>query len=171
VLRTQDRAPPGRISRPLSGPEAGEVDKAAVGIFLDAEVVRVVYYPASLTPADCRHSVGYGRRGNILDGHAHLADFLGSTDFPPLLRFVDADNGWLLAQQGAAGMHRYPVYLLRTGDGGRTWDTAIDPFEGAGLQSCNKTGLFFLDSQTGWVTVDNCPVTAPELSRSPPTAS
>jgi photosystem II stability/assembly factor-like uncharacterized protein len=81
-----------------------------------------------------------------------------------VLRFVDADNGWLLAQQGAAGMHRYPVYLLRTADGGRTWDTAIDPYEGADLQSCNKTGLFFLDAQTGWVTVDNCPVSAPELS-------
>ena len=167
VLRTQDGGTTWQdLTPPEPDPEAGEADKSAVGIFLDAEVVRVVYYPASLTPEPTVATVWATEDGGAswTASQPISLDFLGSTDFPPVLRFVDADNGWLLAQQGAAGMHRYPVYLLRTSDGGRTWNTAIDPFEGAGLQSCNKTGLFFLDAQTGWVTVDNCPVTAPELS-------
>lgn len=167
VLRTQDGGTTWQdVTPPEPAPEAGGFAKTAIGAFLDAQVGRVLYYPEALTPQPTAATVWATQDGGAswTASQSIALDFLGSTDLPPLLRFADADNGWLLAQQGAAGMHRYPVYLLRTSDGGATWETIIDPYAGEGLQSCNKTGLFFLDAQTGWVTVDNCPVTAPELS-------
>ncbi len=166
VLRTLDGGTTWQdVTPPEPAPAAGDPAKAAVGAFLDGQVGRVIYYEAALSPAPAEPRVWATEDGGAswTASQPVALDFLGSTDFPPMLRFADADHGWLLAQQGAAGMHRYPVYLLHTGDGGRTWETLIDPYEGAGLQSCNKTGLFFLDATTGWATVDNCPVTTPEL--------
>jgi len=166
VLRTQDGGTTWKdVTPPEPAPEAGAAAKAAIGVFVDAEVARAMYYPAVLIPEPYATTVWSTGDGGAswTASQAVSLDFLGSTDFPPVLRFADAENGWLLAQAGPTGMHRYPVYLLRTGDGGETWETLIDPYAGDDLQSCNKTGLFFLDAQTGWATVDNCPVTAPEL--------
>jgi hypothetical protein len=44
-------------------------------------------------------------------------------------------------------------------DGGRSWQTLIDPFQGD-LQSCGKTGIVFADPQLGWITGD-CHAVAP----------
>lgn len=166
VLRTMDGGTTWQdLTPPEPAPEAGANAKVAEGVFLDAQVARVLYYPAALTPEPYLAIVWSTEDGGTTwtASESLSLDFLGSTDYPPMLRFADANTGWLVAQQGATGMHRYPIYLLRTTDGGRTWDTAIDPYAGDDLQSCNKTGLFFLDPATGWATVDNCPVTAPEL--------
>ncbi len=77
--------------------------------------------------------------------------------------FEDADNGWLVARHGPAGMHKYPVYVLRTADGGRNWKMAITPAEGA-LQSCRKSGIVFATPRLGWATLADCPVVAPEIA-------
>lgn len=90
-------------------------------------------------------------------------EFLGTSEYPPMIGFQDPDHGWLLARHGPAGMHRYPVYFLRTDDGGLSWQPVITPAEG-GLQTCRKSGLVFTDNQVGWATVADCPVTAPELA-------
>jgi photosystem II stability/assembly factor-like uncharacterized protein len=166
VLRTTDGGTTWQdLTPPEPAAEPGDYPKAAVGVFLDAQVARVLYFPLALGSEPYAATAWSTEDGGATWTASQTLplDFLGSTDFPPQLRFADPDHGWLMAQHGPAGMHRYPIYLLRTDDGGRTWDTVVDPYAGQALQSCNKTGLFFWDASTGWATVDNCPVTAPEL--------
>jgi photosystem II stability/assembly factor-like uncharacterized protein len=77
---------------------------------------------------------------------------------PSDLKFIDAQNGWLLAHLGAGMNHDY-FALFHSTDGGRSWRTLIDPFQGD-LQSCSKTGIVFADPQLGWITGD-CHAVAP----------
>jgi photosystem II stability/assembly factor-like uncharacterized protein len=54
-----------------------------------------------------------------------------------------------------AGMSHDYVALFATTDGGATWARLLDPNADAGLpMSCGKTGLAFVNAQTGWVTGD-----------------
>lgn len=69
------------------------------------------------------------------------------------LYFVDMQNGWLLTHVGVGMSHDY-VTLFRTSDGGLTWTRLLDPYNDGQIQICQKTGLFFLDSQVGWLTGD-----------------
>lgn len=87
-------------------------------------------------------------------------EFIGSGG-PPVLQFADANNGWLLANFGGAGMHRYPVYLLASEDGGHAWFAQEEPYSGGYLQGCLKTGMAFSPSQVGVATISNCPVDGP----------
>jgi photosystem II stability/assembly factor-like uncharacterized protein len=73
-------------------------------------------------------------------------------------------NGWLMAHVGAGMSHDY-VVAFATGDGGQTWTRVVDPFgiaEDGLQQSCLKTGLAFLNAETGWATGD-CQGVAPGL--------
>ena len=166
VLRSTDGGRTwGDVTPPEPAPLEGEAGNAAVGYFLDSQVGWAVYYRASLEPAPHRLRVWATQDG----GESWKAsasvqlEFLGTLEYPPMIGFDDADSGWLLASHGPSGMHRYPVYLLRTVDGGRNWEVAIDPFTG-GLQSCRKSGIDFADRLTGWATVGECPIAGPELS-------
>jgi len=166
VLRTGDGGNTwSDVTPPEPAPSEGELGKAAVGYFLDSQVGWVVYYRASLEPTPGRLRVWSTQDGgeNWTASQQLELEFLGTTDYPPALGFADAESGWLLARNGPAGMHRYPIYLLRTGDGGRNWEVALDPFTG-GLQSCHKSGIVFADRLTGWATVAECPIAAPELA-------
>jgi len=166
VLRTGDGGNTwSDVTPPESAPSESETGKSAVGYFLDSQVGWVVYFRASLEPSSAQLRVWSTQDG----GERWTAsqpvelEFLGTTEFPPMLGFADADSGWLLAANGPSGMHRYPIYLLRTVDGGRNWEIALDPFTG-GLQSCHKSGMVFVDRLTGWATVAECPIAAPELA-------
>lgn len=78
--------------------------------------------------------------------------------FPRQISFVDAQHGWLLASTQDDGGAAEPVSVFRTTDGGKTWSSVATalfadttppgrlPYGGL------KTGLYFLDSMTGWVT-------------------
>jgi photosystem II stability/assembly factor-like uncharacterized protein len=90
-------------------------------------------------------------------------DFVGLADFPPFMVFTDTMHGWLMLHNGAAGMHNYPIYLLKTTDGGATWSVVVNPVGGP-IQSCNKTGMDFVGTNDGWVTYDNCPITGAQIS-------
>ena len=153
------------VTPPEPAPPEGGPDRSAVGTFPDSQVAWVVYYRASVEPAPHRLRVWVTQDG----GESWKAstpvelEFLGTVDYPPMIGSDDAESGWLLASNGPSGMHRYPIYLLRTLDGGRNWEIAIDPFTG-GLQSCRKSGIAFANRATGWATVAECPVAAPELS-------
>lgn len=146
-------------------PDPGQPAKVAVGHFLNAQSGWVLYYPNTVEPQPLPLRVwSTTDAGQSWTASAPFElEFLGTSEYPPMIGFQDPDNGWLLARHGPAGMHRYPVYLMRTADGGLNWEPLITPAEG-GLQTCHKSGLQFADSMVGWATVSDCPVTAPELA-------
>jgi len=139
--------------------------KAAVGYFLNPMTGWVAYYEESIDPSPVRFRVwGTTDGGETWNPSRPIElEFLGSPDFPPMLGFEDADNGWLIARYGPAGTFTYPVYLLRTANGGESWEMAITPAEG-GLQKCRKSGVDFGSLLVGWATVADCPVVAPEVA-------
>lgn len=96
-------------------------------------------------------------------GEPRWVPFLGAVSSPPYLRFTDAEEGWLLARRGGAGMHQYPVALLHTEDGGTSWIVQEDPFQGTGLQGCHKSGMAFGGSGTGMLSIDSCPIVGAEV--------
>jgi photosystem II stability/assembly factor-like uncharacterized protein len=68
------------------------------------------------------------------------------------LVFVDESHGWLMAHVGAGMNHDY-ITIYRTLDGGSTWMRIVDPLDnGAGIQSCQKNGIWFVDEVHGWLT-------------------
>lgn len=93
-----------------------------------------------------------GRSWTASPPFSSLGDALGLT-------FVDPVHGWLLADRGAA-MGWDAVAVLHSVDGGRSWSMVartprIDTTGGgaSGLPSeCDKTGIAFANSSTGWVT-------------------
>ncbi len=68
------------------------------------------------------------------------------------LVFVDENHGWLMAHVGAGMNHDY-ITIYRTLDGGNTWTRIVDPLNNdAGIQSCQKNGIWFTDEVHGWLT-------------------
>jgi len=153
------------VTPPEPAPDAENPSKSAVSYFINPMTGWVAYYEDTIEPSPGRFRVwGTMDGGDTWSASRALElEFLGSTDYPPILGFEDADNGWLIARHGPAGMHNYPIYLLRTADGGRNWEMAITPAEG-GLQSCRKSGVDFGTLMVGWATVADCPVVAPEVA-------
>jgi photosystem II stability/assembly factor-like uncharacterized protein len=90
-------------------------------------------------------------------------DMIGSSNIPPDIVFTDTSHGWIMTHWGGQGMHRSPIYLYRTTDGGATWEELINPFEGAYLQSCTKTGMAFYGADYGMVTIADCPIDGIEV--------
>ena len=166
VLRTNDGGQTWMdVTPPEPAPDVENPSKIAVGYFINPMTGWVAYYEDTIEPSPGRFRVwGTMDGGDTWSASRALElEFLGSTDYPPILSFDDADNGWLIARHGPAGMHNYPIYLLRTADGGRNWEMAITPAEG-GLQSCRKSGVDFGTLTVGWATVADCPVVAPEVA-------
>lgn len=147
----------------VTPPQAADVgiDQAASGFFLDAQTGWVVYYPQD--GLDGIHTmaliVWHTQDGGASwsRGAPLSADLSGSSEAFPELAFINGQTGWIMLHLGAAGMHRYPIYLLRTQDGGVSWETLIDPFNAAYLQSCPKSGWTF-EGDTGLVSIGSCPV-------------
>jgi photosystem II stability/assembly factor-like uncharacterized protein len=78
----------------------------------------------------------------------------GSGWFEPLaLGFLDDGFGWLMAAIDAGMNHQY-IALYTTSDDGLSWTRVVDPYGDQPVQSCPKTGLAFIDHQTGWMTRD-----------------
>jgi photosystem II stability/assembly factor-like uncharacterized protein len=74
---------------------------------------------------------------------------------PAYLSFVNAQDGWALADlNGATGNETATLY--RTTDGGGTWvqvsSTGIPPEKGTIPFAGTKRGLTFLNASTGWLT-------------------
>ncbi len=153
------------VTPPEPAPVESDPTKSAVGNFLNPMTGWVIYYEESTEPSPSRFRVWGTTDGGDSWNPSRAIDleFLGTSDYPPILGFEDADNGWLIARYGPAGMHNYPIYLLRTADGGERWEMAITPAEG-GLQSCRKSGVDFGSLMVGWVTVADCPIVAPEVA-------
>lgn len=162
VLVTTDG---GQTWRDASPPEArpGEpAGRAAVAYFQDAHTAWATYFGRDIAPdrAALVWRTTDGGATWLPSAPLDLSDmeFFATSD----LFFADADHGWLLTHVGAGMNHDY-VVVFATADGGATWTRVVDPFEFGDdtLQmSCLKTGLGFLDAETGWVTGD-CQAVAP----------
>jgi photosystem II stability/assembly factor-like uncharacterized protein len=163
VLWTRDGGLTWRdVTPPQPRPESG-ARLAAAGAFLDALTAWVVYFEAEPPPpvGGALALVVWRTQdagGSWSSSQPVGVEFIGSEFTPPFVRFADPTHGWLLANLGGAGMHRYPVYLLSTADGGQTWQPLIDPYVGPFLQSCYKTDMAFANLLIGLVTIASCPV-------------
>lgn len=161
MLRTQDGGGAWQdITPPEPAPAGDQSQKAALGTFLNAATGWVTYYQSdSRAPQEppvvwMTHDAGSSWQSSQPFGAGLLEELYMPSD----LKFVDSQNGWLLAHLGAGMNHDY-FALFGSTDGGKTWETLIDPFQGD-LQSCTKTGMVFTGSQMGWLTGD-CHAVAP----------
>lgn len=161
LLHTQDGGSTWQdVTPPEPTPEGEQSRKAALGTFLNAETGWVTYYQSdSRAPQEppvmwITHDSG----GSWESSQPFGAGLLEELYLPSDVKFVDSQNGWLLAHLGAGMSHDY-FALFHSTDGGKTWETLVDPFQGE-LQSCSKTGIVFADSQMGWLTGD-CHAVAP----------
>lgn len=78
----------------------------------------------------------------------------GSGWFEPLaMGFLDDGFGWLMAAIDAGMNHQY-IAVYTTSDDGASWARVVDPYGEQPVHSCPKTGLAFIDAQTGWMTRD-----------------
>jgi photosystem II stability/assembly factor-like uncharacterized protein len=168
VLRTSDGGltwldvtPP----EPAPGPE--DEEKMAAGFFIDETTGWVVYH--SVPRESELGSTVLGIWYTFDAGSSwhwsgpFTVDFVGSAFNPPHLDFSTPQTGWIMARLGGVGMHKYPVYLFVTKDGGAHWTRLVDPYESIYLQSCQKTGMSFAFEQTGWVTIASCPIEGAEV--------
>jgi photosystem II stability/assembly factor-like uncharacterized protein len=142
-----------------------ELPQAAAGSFLDSRTARVLFYvPRSqgreVQPLDVWSTEDGGATWS--QSHAADMDFVGLASLVPLVRFVDPKHGWILVRYGGVGMHKHPVALMATVDGGETWDMKMD-YWSSDLHSCTKTGMAFGDSSVGFATIANCPIAGAEL--------
>jgi photosystem II stability/assembly factor-like uncharacterized protein len=171
ILHTQDGAVSFQDVTPPVGPALSSgTEKWAVGAFIDPNQARVLYFPAILEPlppggADVIIWRTEDAGTTWSQSSMISTSVLGTQDFPPRLFFINPDEGWFMARNGGAGMHRYPISLYRTRDGGASWEALIEAIGGTGLQSCRKTGWAFGDVSNGIATIDNCPVDGPAIER------
>jgi hypothetical protein len=158
VLITQDG---GTTWEDVTPPEPDLATKHAVGYFHDRHTGWVVYYPIQPPgpPTPGTFYTWNTTNGGVTwtQSSTHSLEFLSETNYPPYIDFVSASTGWIMLREGGAGMHKYPAYLMKTTDGGASWTIQVTPPDD--LFSCRKTGMSFGDANTGWATIDNCPIT------------
>ncbi len=70
-----------------------------------------------------------------------------------LFTVLDSQHAWLF-QFLEGGMQKVYTAVARTADGGQTWETILDPYTDASIQSFDKTGVLFVSPQEGLLTRD-----------------
>jgi len=164
VLITQDG---GSLWEDVTPPEPALATKHAFGYFYDRHTGWVTYYPTSWTGGSTTLTFYTWKTTN--GGATWTQSATQSIYFenpygdPPLIDFISASTGWILLRDGGVGMNKYPVTLLKTTNGGASWTIQI--YGPGDLFSCPKTGMDFVDANTGWVTYDwTCPYPGPRVS-------
>jgi photosystem II stability/assembly factor-like uncharacterized protein len=143
------------VTPPQPAPETSASIKA-LGYFLNAVTAWVAYGPppesGGMPPFIQVWKTNDGG-GTWSYGSIDTSPVSGEAFSPYFLNFADNQHGWLMVYLGAGMMHAY-VALFMTVDGGATWIDVLDPFTGNDIQSFPKTGMVFVDPQTGWLTRD-----------------
>ena len=128
----------------------------ADAFYLDVDSSCVIYTTADhFTLLEEYYVWCTGDRGQSWQISAPL-ELTGLEEFfvPQMMTFADPQTGWLSVSVGAGMSHNF-TNLYQTLDGGATWMRVLDPLNGEGLQSCEKTGLVFADMNSGWAGL-NC---------------
>ena len=156
VLRTQDGGATWSDVTPAERAiSPGEAKRSASGFFLDPYLAWVVYFPEQFVGGP---ETLDGLSGWLTsDGSNWLTSTIRApmdiNEGGPIVRFADEDHGWILvAFAVGAGQRGYT--LLRTTDGGLSWDAIQTPPDS--LSSCDKTAIAFADPAVGWMT-NECP--------------
>ncbi len=160
VLRTADGGQTWGDVSPPQPAGAGEGGQAVVAVFLDDAHAWAVYFDPQVAPNPAAPSVWATRDGGQTWALSPPLDVSEAEYFNPAqFAFAGDQHGWLLAHVGAGMSHDY-VMVYATADGGATWERVVDPFLNNLPMSCAKTGIGFLNAQTGWITGDCQGVTA-----------
>jgi photosystem II stability/assembly factor-like uncharacterized protein len=138
-------------------PDAGAgASITALGYFPNASTAHVAYGP----PADSSGVPPFIQVWTTNDsgatwtyGSIDTSIVSGEAFSPYYLNFADSQHGWLMVFLGGGMNHAY-VALFMTIDGGATWTDILDPYTVNDIQSFSKTGMVFVDPQTGWLTRD-----------------
>lgn len=69
------------------------------------------------------------------------------------ISFIDSETGWIIASPGPA-TGQEPSDLYYTSSGGKAWSKIASTSMGLPLNH-GKTGISFVDAETGWITIDN----------------
>ncbi len=155
VLHTTDG---GTTWRDVTPPEpidpAATLGQGATAFFLNADQGWLTYYDrVGAPPAQARvwstHDAGQTW------AVSEPLDISDAESYSPsdLVMLAGEPAGWLLVHAGVGLSHDY-VYVFATTDGGLTWKRVVDPFQENLPTACGKTGMMFVDAQTGWVTGD-----------------
>ena len=155
ILRTADG---GQTWVDVSPPVPSGTPWAATAFFLDNDRAWVTFANSEAPPLPAEPALVWRTQDGGQTWHAGQPLNLSDAEYsaPSDLVFVDHLRGWLLTHVGAGMNHDY-VMLFTTGDGGQTWQRIADPLSTAadGLpMSCGKTGIAFLNAETGWVGGD-----------------
>lgn len=174
VLRTNDGGQTWRDVSPSVPASRKSVALELVADFVDLErawIVRYLPLTASGLPSPTPELLVVWRTS---DGGASWEpsqplelEFIAGGGGKPYLVIEPEIGGWLLARAGGAGMHQYPVSLVRASAEDWQWELIHDPFteQGSGLMGCHKSGMTFNNAGVGILTIDSCPVTGPEIRR------
>jgi photosystem II stability/assembly factor-like uncharacterized protein len=167
VLRTDDGGQTWRDVTPAQPQDEAGRTLWASAYFGGDQVAWAVFYPAA---PDASGPVAVVVWRTVDGGQSWTPSqpvglpIVGSEVLPADLVFSGSDMGWLLAYTGPAGMHQHPVFLLRTTDGGATWQGLIAPGGGSRLDGCTKTGVAFLEDGYGLAGIRDCPMDGPIIA-------
>ena len=159
VLRTMDGGNTWTdVTPPEPNPSVGESRKVAHGFFLDEDTAWVTYSLLSFFGIPETPIMWYTSDGGQTWEPGGSLDIRVSMDIysPSFLHFADGQNGWFLVSVGGGMSHSYTMFF-KTNDGGLKWERVIDPMNSVELQGCCKTGMVFIDEETGLVTYEQGP--------------
>ncbi|HUS83658.1 MAG TPA: hypothetical protein VMX56_00815 [Anaerolineales bacterium] len=154
VLRTLDGGETwADVTPPEPSASTVPARKAAVGSFHNLYQAWVLVYPADFYGGEASVSNWWTEDGGISWTRGGLNKRLEINEAPPSVLFADTQTGWVFVES-VVGMGHHLFYLLRSENGGNSWEVLADPPDS--VTTCHHTAITFLDEQYGWMT-SQCP--------------